>query len=464
MSKARVHPAVWVSCLMLLTAAGTWGLQRHLAGAGAEAAAPDRPTEGNSDEPAAAVLADLPPAGGRSASDRAVTGATGRVQRNEADEAAWADLGDALMQKARETADADYYRHAERAYRKALALNPKNLDATTGLAWVYGGRHEFELSIQSAEKAVALDPNSSLAYGLLGDAAVELGDYDAAFEHYQKMLDLRPDLSSYSRGAVLLAQTGNVRKAGWLLDKALKVGGPYAENTIWCRAQRALLYFNQGGLVPADQLLQDALQTAPSNYHLLAAMGKVKTARKDYPAAIECYKKALAVAPHHEALAELGDVYHLTGAKAEAEKQYQLVETIHALNKSKGVRGDIQLAQFYADHDRHLPEALRMAEEEFKTRKNVYAADTLAWCLYKNHRFKEAQRAVLKALRRHTPEARFLFHAGMIDAKLGDRPSAQKYLYQALSLNPNFSPIFAPQAAATLQELGSRPPESEPRN
>ncbi|HVI85080.1 MAG TPA: hypothetical protein VNA86_07180, partial [bacterium] len=69
MSKARVHPAVWVSCLMLLTAAGTWGLQRHLAGAGAEAAAPDRPTEGNSDEPAAAVLADLPPAGGRSASD-----------------------------------------------------------------------------------------------------------------------------------------------------------------------------------------------------------------------------------------------------------------------------------------------------------------------------------------------------------------------------------------------------------
>src|SRR6516162_5058181 len=137
MSKARVHPTVWVPCLMLLTAAGTWGLQRHLDGAGAESAALDRSTEGNSDEPAAAVLADLPQAGGPSASDRAVTGATGRVQRNEADEAAWADLGDALMQKARETADADYYRHAERAFRKALALNPKNLDATTGLAWVY---------------------------------------------------------------------------------------------------------------------------------------------------------------------------------------------------------------------------------------------------------------------------------------------------------------------------------------
>src|SRR6516225_10804752 len=123
------------------------------------------------------------------------------------------------MQKARETADADYYRHAERAYRKALALNPKNLDATTGLAWVYGGRHEFELSIQSAEKAVALDPNSSLAYGLLGDAAVELGDYDAAFEHYQKMLDLRPDISSYSRGAHLLYLTGDLRKARWLMQK-----------------------------------------------------------------------------------------------------------------------------------------------------------------------------------------------------------------------------------------------------
>ena len=56
----------------------------------------------------------------------------------------------------------------------------------------------------------------------------------------------------------------------------------------------------------------------------------------------------------------------------------------------------------------------------------------------------------------------FLFHAGMIHEKLGDRVDAQKLLYQALSLNPEFHPIYAPIAAATLAELGAHAP-AEPQ-
>jgi hypothetical protein len=49
----------------------------------------------------------------------------------------------------------------------------------------------------------------------------------------------------------------------------------------------------------------------------------------------------------------------------------------------------------------------------------------------------------------------------MIHARLGDRGRAQRYLYQALSLNPNFSPIDAPVAAETLRQLGSTRPSNE---
>jgi tetratricopeptide (TPR) repeat protein len=132
---------------------------------------------------------------------------------------------------------------------------------------------------------------------------------------------------------------------------------------------------------------------------------------------------------------------------------------VHRLNKANGVRGDAALAQFYADHDRNLAEALTLAEEEYKTRKNVFVADTLAWCYYKNGRYREAKRAIAKALSKNTPEALFLFHAGMIDAKLGDVASAQRYLYQAQSLNPNFSLVYAPIAVDMLQQFGGvRPP------
>ncbi len=57
------------------------------------------------------------------------------------------------------------------------------------------------------------------------------------------------------------------------------------------------------------------------------------------------------------------------------------------------------------------------------------------------------------ALRQHTPEADFLFHAGMIAVKQNDRPAARLYLRRAIALNPNFSPIDAPVAVATLRQL-----------
>jgi hypothetical protein len=98
-----------------------------------------------------------------------------------------------------------------------------------------------------------------------------------------------------------------------------------------------------------------------------------------------------------------------------------------------------------------------LAEEEYKHFANVYAADTLAWCLYRNGKYPEAHTMIGKALALRTPDAQILYDAGMIDAKLGNRRVAQKRLYEALSLNPGFNPIGAKEAVATLKDLGSQP-------
>ena len=248
---------------------------------------------------------------------------------------AWDDLGDAYMQKARETADVTYYNHAEQSYKKAVVLKPDNVPALNGLAWVNGGRHEFEKSIAWAEKAIAVEPKNNDAYGLIGDANVEMGDYDAAYKHYQQMLDLRPDTSSYSRGAHLLWLMGDERKAQWLMVKAIKAGGPFAENTAWCRAQLALMLMSTGAQLPAEQTLQDALKYTPHNYQLLIAMGRLQAAKKDYPAAISYYQQAVAGVPVHDALVALGDIYTLTGKPDEARKQYALVEATHQANEGQ---------------------------------------------------------------------------------------------------------------------------------
>jgi tetratricopeptide (TPR) repeat protein len=394
-----------------------------------------------------------------SAVDEAIARWTQRTTLATDEPGPWTSLGDAFMQKARETADPSYYRRAEAAYQKALGVGPRHVGALAGMAWVQGALHEFEQSVEWATKALAVDPAYQPAHGLLGDAILEMGDYDLAFEHYQKMLDLRPDLASYSRGAQILWVTGDQRKAVWMMDKAVNAGGSYAENTAWARAQLALMLWNQGALLPAEQVLEAALKATPGNHHALAAMAKVKTARRDYAAAVDYYKRAIAVVPQFETVVALGDLYAVTGQKDEAEKQYALVETINRLYRASGVRTDLQMAKFYADHDRNVTQAAQEAEAASHTRKTVYAFDTLAWSYYKAGRYEEARKTIRKALARRTPDAEILFHAGMIYARLDDRVTAQKFLYEALSMNPHFHPAHAVTAAATLAQLSARPTE-----
>ena len=87
------------------------------------------------------------------------------------------------------------------------------------------------------------------------------------------------------------------------------------------------LSLHTGRLEQAELLYQTSLKLYPDYLHALAGMGKVRVlARGDYDGAIEYYKKALNQIPIPEYVIALGDVYTAAGNKAEAQKQYALVE------------------------------------------------------------------------------------------------------------------------------------------
>ena len=379
-----------------------------------------------------------------------------KVQEHPQNDGIRVKLGNALMQRARETGDLDYYPHAESEFQAALRLNPENCAAMVGMAWVHGALHEFDASIQWAGKAIEMDPKTPEAYGLLGDAAVEMGDYEAAYEHIQKMIDIRPDLSSYSRGGHLLFVTGDIKGAIGLMRKAIAAGGPFAENTAWCRAELANMLWSTSDLAGAERVIRTGLRQTPHNHMLLAAMGKLKAARNDFAAAIAVYENAIAISPTYNSRVALRDLYEYVGQPNKAAVQFKEVEKLHHVHHENGFHSNILRARFYADHDVKLPAALAEAQRVYQNYKNVFVADTLAWCYYKNGRYQSARNLIEKALRFQTPDPRIWFHAGMIYWKLGEQALVRKHLKKALALNPNFHPVYAAVAKDTLRQLEAK--------
>jgi tetratricopeptide (TPR) repeat protein len=157
--------------------------------------------------------------------------------------------------------------------------------------------------------------------------------------------------------------------------------------------------------------------------------------------------------PLPEFVIALGDVDTAAGQPDEAAKQYALVDAMQQLYRQNGVDTDVEMALFDADHDRNLDEGLKQARAGYKKRPSIKAADVLAWTLYKTGNAQDAEQYSQEALRLGTKDALMIFHAGMIESALGHRDAAIAYLQQAVTINPHFSILYAPQAQAELTRL-----------
>jgi tetratricopeptide (TPR) repeat protein len=378
------------------------------------------------------------------------------LQRNPRDGTGYYRLGDAFIRKARETGDVAYFTRAEEALRQSLALAPGKAGALRHLAYVFYSRHEFTEAAAQATKALQLDPGDGDTYGVLGDAYLEVGRYAEAEAAYEKMMAQQKDLYSYGRRAGLKSARGDVPGAMADLRRAIESGQGTrqpSESISWAQWQLGAEHFMIGELQAAERCYGEALQTSPNYYRALGGLAQLRAAQNLFDAAIEYYKRALAVIPLPEYAAGLGDVYKKLGRGEEARKHYDLVKYIGELNTLNRVIYNRELAYFYADHDLQLDTALDLARKELTVRRDVYAHDLLAWALYKNGQPAEARSAMREALKLGTRDARLFFHAGLIEARLGNRQAARDHLTRALAINPRFHVLHADIAVQTLREL-----------
>ncbi|MGI8565156.1 MAG: tetratricopeptide repeat protein [Pyrinomonadaceae bacterium] len=389
-----------------------------------------------------------------SPADARVRAAQGMIERAGEKPDGYNLLGDAFMQKARETGDFSFNARADAALQKSLELVPDSYSTLVLRAKLLLTFHRFREALEVARLAQAMRPQEYHAYGALTDAYVELGDYDAAIEAAQKRMDLRPDMDAYARVAYLRSLHGDTEGAIEAMGVAAKAADPRdLESVAWCRVHLGDELMNAGKLALAEKEYDNALAVFPNYYLALAAKARARAAASDMNGAIDFYKRAQDRVPLPDTAIALGDLYAKFGRADEAKKQYDLVEFIERGGVAGGETYSRQLALFYADHDIKLDEALEIARRERAARADIYTSDALAWCLYKKGQFAEAKTAMDEALRLGTNDPRLLYHAGMIANALGDRRNATKYLEGAVKINPSFDVLQADVARETLAKI-----------
>src|SRR5579862_2725242 len=359
-------------------------------------------------------------------------------------------LAGAYIQKVRETVDFSYLERAAQVLNNVLGVDAKNYEAQRLRTEVALERHDFHAAATYSEALTQQAPNDSWNWGTLGDAMTELGNYDKAAEAYQKMVNLRPDLSSYNRAAYFRFLYGDAENGTKIMKMAIAAGSPMAENTAWCQVELGKMYLKTGRLKEAEDAYSAALRNFPNYHPALAGLAQTQASKHDWKSAIANMKRAQASVPMPDYAAALYDYYSASGDAKEAKKQKELIEVTDQVGQAAQEKANRNIAIIFADHDWNLDRALELAKNELEIRGDIYTYDALAWALYKNKNYAEAEQAMQKAMKFQTPEPAFYYHAGLIAGALGKKDEARALLKKALSLNPNFD---ARQASLAGQAL-----------
>ena len=381
-----------------------------------------------------------------------------KIKENPSDIKSFVGLAAIYLQEARSSGNFAYYdKAALNCIHAILKKDANNFEALTFRAMIYLSQHHFAEGLKAAMQIEKSYSYNAFVYGILVDANVELGNYQAALDDADKMVSIRPDIRSYSRISYLREIYGDIPGAIEAMKLAVDAGAPGTESTEWARVQMGKLYEQIGEMKYAEMHYTIALNNRPGYPYALAGLARIAVNKKDYQKAIELYQQADSSSNDYSFKEIMVEVYRLAGNKQQSLSVANAIidemeKSAEKMRKgdSSGHYADKEMAYAYLSVDNY-DKAIEHALLEYNRRpNNIDANETLGWVYYKKADYAKAESYIKAALQTDCKNPVLLCHAGLIYAKAGEKTDAKKYIQQALKNNPNISPLLKAEAEQVL--------------
>lgn len=343
-------------------------------------------------------------------------------------------LGWAFIRKARSSYDPGYYKLAEQCSFCVQSENAIDPDAFLLQGHILDSLHKFKEAESVARRLVTIR-NEALDHGLLGDVLMEQGRLDEAVVSYQKMINLRPDLQSYTRVANIRWLKGDLQGATEVMQMAVTAGSPReAESTAWAYTRLGIYELQAGNTEAAAKSAGIALQFAENCAAALLLRGRILLAQGKAAEAIESLQRAATLTSLPEYQWALADALRET-------RKFQAVEEVERRLVSCGAANDPRtFALYLITRGQRIQQALALAQEELNTRSDVFTMDAVAWALKANNRLAEARDYSEKSLMEGTQDARLFYHAGSIASAMGNYADARESFRRADQIKQTLMP------------------------
>jgi tetratricopeptide (TPR) repeat protein len=379
--------------------------------------------------------------------DAALSFLEDRVRSDPDDFVAQNQLAGRYLDLLRSTGDDAYLAKARCAAEASVAsgvpeLNNAGLGA---LSRVQIASHQFASARDTARELRRLAPGKSFSFGILGDALLELGDYDEAAASFEQLAKAEPgSIDSETRLARLALVRGELDRARQHFSNALRstkdLTEPMPQVLAWCCVQLGQFYFGRGDWSNAEKQYQAALEALPDYYAALDHIAELRAAQEKRAEAINLYEKLIARLPRPEICQALGDLYLFIGKTDQAKPWHERALAGYLKSaEQEDARYFHHLAGFYCDSMENPDEALKWARKDLQIRGSVFAHDALAWALYRNGQFDDAAAEMKTALAEGTKDAHLFFHASMIFSANGDLARGKEFLRRAAETNPHYN-------------------------